>query len=166
VQWPEGFRLHPNAGWDDEIKRLSEAADVFERVANVVQSTLSELLSRLESLSRLPSPSLIRLLGQRAWPKFSLLSWSNRLEFHDVVLRTPHLGFAGSHRRPGRCNYRFRQHGMLDDLRGRQGGRAHDLVAIRWIRRWLRLMIISLWMLGKANPHRVDRGFRIMRSLR
>jgi hypothetical protein len=40
VQWPEGFRLHPNAGWDDEIKRLSEAADVFERVANVVQSHL------------------------------------------------------------------------------------------------------------------------------
>jgi hypothetical protein len=25
VQWPEGFRLDPNARWDDEIKRLIEA---------------------------------------------------------------------------------------------------------------------------------------------
>jgi hypothetical protein len=84
-----------------------------------------------------------------------------------LVLRTAHLVFAGSHRRPGRCSYRFRQHGSLDDWRGRQGDRAHDLVAIRWIRRWLLLMIISLWVLRKANPHRADRGFRIiMRSLR
>jgi hypothetical protein len=26
-QWPEGFRFDPNARWDDEIKRLSEAAN-------------------------------------------------------------------------------------------------------------------------------------------
>jgi hypothetical protein len=51
---------------DDDIKRLSEAADAFERVANVVQSTLLERCTPLESLSRLPSPSLIRLPGQRA----------------------------------------------------------------------------------------------------
>ena len=75
VQWPEGFRLDPNARWDDEIKRLGGGpADTFERVANVVQSTLLKLCSPLESLSRLPSPSLIRLPGQRPWPKFSLLS--------------------------------------------------------------------------------------------
>jgi Phosphate transporter family len=74
VQWREGFRLDPNARWDDEIKRLSETADAFERVADVVQSTLSELCSPLESLSRLQVPSLIRLLGQRGWPTFSLLS--------------------------------------------------------------------------------------------
>jgi hypothetical protein len=24
------------------------------------------------------------------------------------------------------------------------------------------LMIISLWMLGRANPHRIDCGFRIV----
>jgi hypothetical protein len=42
----------------------------------------------------------------------------------------------------------------------RQGDLAHDLVAIRWIRRWLLLMIISMSVLGMANAHRVDRGFR------
>jgi hypothetical protein len=26
-EWPEGFRLDPNARWDDEIQRLSEAAN-------------------------------------------------------------------------------------------------------------------------------------------
>jgi hypothetical protein len=46
VQWPEGFRLDPNARWDDEIKRLSEAADAFERFAKVVQFTLLERRSR------------------------------------------------------------------------------------------------------------------------
>jgi hypothetical protein len=74
VQLPEGFRLDPNARWDDEIKRLGEAFDTFERVANVVQSTLLKLCSPLESLSRLPRPSLIRVPGRRQWPRFSLLS--------------------------------------------------------------------------------------------
>jgi hypothetical protein len=61
---PEGFRLDPNARWDDEIKRLGEAA---ERVANVVvQSTLLKLCSPLELLSRLPRPPLISFPGQRA----------------------------------------------------------------------------------------------------
>lgn len=64
MQWPEAFRLDPDGRWDDEIKRLSEAADAFERVANIVQSTLSELWSPLESPSRFQVPSLIRLLGR------------------------------------------------------------------------------------------------------
>jgi hypothetical protein len=131
VQWREGFRLDPNARWDDEIKRLSETADAFERVADVVQSTLSEPCSPLESLSRLqvlidPPPRaeemadvLATLVGAIAW------------NFHHLVLRTAHLVFADSHRRPGRCSYHFSQHGSLDDRRGRQGDRAHGLVAIR-----------------------------------
>jgi hypothetical protein len=168
VQWPEGFRLDPNARWDDEIKRLGEAADAFERVANVVQSTLLELCSPLESLSRLQVPSLIRLLGQRAWPSFSLLS----LEQSPGIFTTCYFGLPTSSSQAligglVGCSYRFRQHASLDDWRGRQGDRAHDLVAIRWIRRWPLLMIIALWVLRKANPHRVDRGFRIVvRSLR
>jgi hypothetical protein len=91
------------------------------------------------------------------------IAWNS----HHLVLRTAHPVFTGSHRRPGRCSDRFRLHGSLDGWRGWQGDRARDLVAIRWIRRWLLLMIIGLWVLRKANPHRVDRGFRIiMRSLR
>jgi Phosphate transporter family len=74
VQWPERFRLDPDGRWDDEIKRLSVAADAFERVANVVQSTLLELWSPLESLSRVSSPIIDPPPGRRAWPSFSLLS--------------------------------------------------------------------------------------------
>ena len=92
MQWPEGFRLDPDGRWDDEIKRLSEAADAFERVANVVQSTLSELCSPLGSLARLQVPSLIRLLGQTTWPSFSLL-W---LEQSRGILITWYFGLPTS----------------------------------------------------------------------
>jgi hypothetical protein len=81
VQWPEAFRLDPDGRWDDEIKRLSEAADAFERVANIVQSTLSELWSPLESPSRFQVPSLIRLLGGGHGRRSRCSRWSNRLEF-------------------------------------------------------------------------------------
>jgi hypothetical protein len=78
VQWPEGSRLDPDGRWDDEIKRLSEVADAFERVANVVQPTSSELCFPLEPPSRLQVPSLIRLLrtGHGRRPRCS--RWSNR----------------------------------------------------------------------------------------
>jgi hypothetical protein len=36
MQRLEALRRDPNARWGDEIKRLSEAADAFERVANVI----------------------------------------------------------------------------------------------------------------------------------
>ena len=37
-EWPEGFRLNPDARWDDEIKRLSSAAnaDVVFKLADRV----------------------------------------------------------------------------------------------------------------------------------
>jgi hypothetical protein len=54
---------------------LGEAADAFERVANVVvQSTLLKLCSPLELLSRLPSPSLISFPGQRAGSRMVMRS--------------------------------------------------------------------------------------------
>jgi hypothetical protein len=80
VQWPEGFRPDPEGRWDDEIERLSDAADAFDRVANVVQSTLSELCFPLESPSRLQVPSLIRPLGRRHGRRSRCSPWSNRLE--------------------------------------------------------------------------------------
>lgn len=167
VQWPEGFRLDPNARWDDEIKRLSEATDAFERVANVVQSTLVELCSPLESLSRLQVRSLIGLLGQRAWPSFSLLS----LEQSPGIFTTWYFGLpTSSSQAPigGLVGAAIASASTVHWMTGVVGGdRADDLVAIRWIHRWPLLMIIALWVWCKANPHRVDRGFRIiMRSLR
>jgi len=100
VQWPEGFRLDPEGRWDDEIKRLSEAADAFERVANVVRSTLSELCFPLESPSRLQVPSLMRLLGRRPGRRSRCSRWSNRLESSplgtsDCPLRLPQTLIGG-----------------------------------------------------------------------
>jgi hypothetical protein len=39
-EWPEGFRFDPNARWDDEIRRLSQAADadVVFRLADKTES--------------------------------------------------------------------------------------------------------------------------------
>jgi hypothetical protein len=73
VQWPEGFRPDPNARWDDEIKRLSEAADAFERFAKVVQSTLLERRSRWSNCLEFSSPGTsdcltrLRRLLSAAW---------------------------------------------------------------------------------------------------
>ena len=143
MQWPEGFRLDPEGRWDDEIERLSDAADAFDRVANVVQSTLSELCFPLDSPSRLQSPIIDPPPGQTTWPSFSLLS----LEQSPGIFTTWYFGLPTSSSQKiligglvgtlSRCvGRRFRQHCSLDGWRGRQGDRARDLVAIRWIRRW------------------------------
>jgi hypothetical protein len=89
VQWPEGFRLDPDGRWDDEIKRLSEAADAFERVANVVQSTLSELCFPLESPSRLQVPSLIRLLGRGHGRRLAALVGAIAWNLHHLYFGLP-----------------------------------------------------------------------------
>jgi hypothetical protein len=100
-------------------------------------------------------------------PRSRCSRWSNRLEFSSPGTSDCHLVFAGSHRRPvgaaiaSACTVHW--------MTGVVGKVIVPMIflAIRWIRRWLLLMIISLWVLRKANPHRIDRRFRIIiRSLR
>jgi hypothetical protein len=95
-----GLSTRSRRRWDDEIKRLSEAADAFERVANV-----GEALASASTVHWMAG-----LVGKVIVP----------------VILSPFVDSS---------------------------------VAM--------LMIIGMSVLRKANPHRVDRGFRIiMRSLR
>jgi hypothetical protein len=51
-EWPEGFRLDPNARWNDEIRRLSETAN-----ADVVFQLAERRESAHECATRCPNPA-------------------------------------------------------------------------------------------------------------
>jgi hypothetical protein len=109
VQWPEGFRLDPNARWDDEIKRLSEAAGAFERFAKVVQSTLLECRSRWSNCLEFSPPGtsncpprLRRLIGGlvgAAIASASTVDWMTGVVGKVIVpmILAPFVGFVGGH---------------------------------------------------------------------
>jgi hypothetical protein len=50
--WPEGFRLNPNARWDDEVRRLGEAAN-----ADVVFGLADKKDSVHECATKCPEPA-------------------------------------------------------------------------------------------------------------